>query len=100
VAKILFEYSPGLLEQMNSVVTSSTVVAYALYTLSPETVRKFGHDDLKYTVPFVLYGIFRYLYLIHQRNEGGSPEKVLLTDIPLIINILLYGLTVGIILYL
>jgi 4-hydroxybenzoate polyprenyltransferase len=98
--KILFEYSPGLLEQMNSVVTSSTVVAYALYTLSPETVRKFGHDDLKYTVPFVLYGIFRYLYLIHQRNEGGSPEKVLLTDIPLIINILLYGLTVGIILYL
>ncbi len=98
--KILFEYSPGLLEQMISVVTSSTVVAYALYTLSPETVRKFGHDDLKYTVPFVLYGIFRYLYLIHQKNEGGSPEKVLLTDIPLIINIALYGLTVGIILYL
>ena len=98
--KILYEYSPYFLDQMISVVTSSTVVAYALYTMSEETVKKFNTDNLKFTIPFVIYGIFRYLYLIHQKNEGGSPERILLTDRPLIINILLYGLVVGIVLYL
>jgi len=97
--KILYEYSPYFLDQMISVVTSSTVVAYALYTMSEETVKKFHTDNLKYTIPFVIYGIFRYLYLIHQKNEGGSPERILLNDKPLIINILLYGLVVGLILY-
>ena len=98
--KILFEYSPYLLDQMISVVTASTVITYTLYTVSEDTVSKFGTDRLKFTIPFVLYGIFRYLYLIHQKNEGGSPEHVLLNDLPLIICILLYGLTVGLILYL
>lgn len=97
--KILYEYSPYFLDQMISVVTSSTVIAYALYTMSEETVKKFRTDNLKYTIPFVIYGIFRYLYLIHQKNEGGSPERILLNDKPLIINILLYGLVVGLILY-
>jgi 4-hydroxybenzoate polyprenyltransferase len=92
--KILFEYSPALLDQMISVVTASTVVAYALYTMSAETITKFQTDNLKYTIPFVLYGIFRYLYLIHQKSEGGSPEKILLNDRPLLINIILYLLTV------
>ena len=92
--KILFEYSPALLDQMISVVTASTVVAYALYTMSAETINKFHTDNLKYTIPFVLYGIFRYLYLIHQKSEGGSPEKILLNDRPLLINIILYLLTV------
>jgi 4-hydroxybenzoate polyprenyltransferase len=92
--KILFEYSPALLDQMISVVTASTVVAYALYTMSAETINKFQTDNLKYTIPFVLYGIFRYLYLIHQKSEGGSPEKILLNDRPLLINIILYLLTV------
>lgn len=92
--KILYEYSPGLLDQMISVVTASTVVAYALYTMSEETVTKFQTDNLKYTIPFVLYGIFRYLYLIHQRSEGGSPEKILYNDKPLLLNIILYLLTV------
>lgn len=98
--KILFEYSPYLLDQMISVVTASTVITYTLYTVSEDTVSKFGTDRLKFTIPFVLYGIFRYLYLIHQKNEGGSPEHVLLNDLPLIICVLLYGLTVGLILYL
>ena len=92
--KILFEYSPALLDQMISVVTASTVVAYALYTMSAETINKFQTDNLKFTIPFVLYGIFRYLYLIHQKSEGGSPEKILLNDRPLLINIILYLLTV------
>lgn len=97
--KILYEYSPGLLDQMISVATASTVIAYALYTMSAETVKKFHTDDLKYTIPFVLYGIFRYLYLIHQRQGGGSPEKILLNDKPLIINILLYLFTIWLFIY-
>jgi len=97
--KILYEYSPALLDQMISVVTASTVVAYALYTMSVETITKFQTDNLKYTIPFVLYGIFRYLYLIHQKSEGGSPEKILLNDKPLLINIILYLTTVWLFTY-
>ncbi len=97
--KILFEYSPELLDHMISIVTTATVIVYILYTVSAETVQKFGTDNLKYTAPFVLYGIFRYLYLIHQKNEGGSPEKVLLNDRPLLYGVLLYSVTVCFILY-
>ncbi len=97
--KILFEYSADLLDQMISIVTTTTLIAYILYTISPETVDHFGTDNLKYTVPFVLYGIFRYLYLIHQKNEGGSPEKVLLNDKPILITVILYCLTACYILY-
>lgn len=98
--EILKEYSPYLLDQMIAVVTASTVVAYALYTMSTETVTKFGTKNLEFTIPFVLYGIFRYLYLIHQRKVGGSPERVLLSDWPLLLDILLWVVAVGIILYL
>jgi 4-hydroxybenzoate polyprenyltransferase len=97
--KILFEYSADLLDQMISIVTTTTLIAYILYTISPETVAKFGTDNLKYTVPFVLYGIFRYLYLMHQKNEGGSPERVLLNDKPILITVILYCLTACYILY-
>jgi len=97
--KILFEYSANLLDQMISIVTTTTLIAYILYTISPETVARFGTDNLKYTVPFVLYGIFRYLYLIHQKNEGGSPERVLLNDMPILITVILYCLTACYILY-
>jgi len=97
--RILFEYSPELLDQMISIVTTATVIVYILYTIAEDTVRKFGSDNLKYTTPFVLYGIFRYLYLIHQRNEGGSPEKVLLNDRPILYAVLLYALTVFAVLY-
>lgn len=98
--KILFEYSPELLDHMISIVTTATVIVYVLYTISADTVEKFGTDNLKYTAPFVLYGIFRYLYLIHQKNEGGSPEKVLLNDRPLLYGVVLYAIAVCIILYL
>jgi len=95
----LAEYSPELLDQMISIVTSATVVSYTLYTLSQETVAKFHTTNLKYTIPFVLYGIFRYLYLIYHGKEGGQPERILFTDIPLLIDILLYSILAGIILY-
>ena len=94
---ILKEYSPYLLDQMIGVVTSATLVTYMIFTLSGETIAKFGNMVL--TVPFVLYGIFRYLYLVHIKDKGGQPEEVLLTDIPLQVNILLYGLVVLAIIY-
>lgn len=96
---ILEEYSPYLLDQMISVVTASTVVAYCLYTISPETVAKFGSSRLIYTVPFVLYGIFRYLYLIHKKGEGGSPEYLILKDKAFLAGILLWIASVVFILY-
>ncbi len=96
---ILQEYSPYLLDQMISVVTASTVVAYCLYTISEETVAKFGSSRLIYTVPFVLYGIFRYLYLIHKKGEGGSPEFLILKDKPFLAGILLWIASAVFILY-
>jgi 4-hydroxybenzoate polyprenyltransferase len=87
---ILKEYNTYLLDQMISVVTASTLVAYCLYTISAETVAKFGTRNLIFTVPFVLYGIFRYLYLIHQRAEGGTPEALIIRDKPLLIDIFLW----------
>ena len=87
---ILKEYSPYLLDQMIAVVTASTVIAYCLYTISEETITKFGTTKLIYTVPFVLYGIFRYLYLIHLKSEGGSPEILIIKDRPLLVDIFLW----------
>jgi 4-hydroxybenzoate polyprenyltransferase len=96
---ILKEYSPYLLDQMISVVTASTVIAYCLYTISEETIAKFGSSNLIFTVPFVLYGIFRYLYLIHQKCEGGSPESLLIKDKPFFFGILLWIVSAILILY-
>jgi 4-hydroxybenzoate polyprenyltransferase len=87
---ILREYSPYLLDQMIGVVTAATLVTYMVYTLDGDTVAKFGPHGLVITTPFVLYGIFRYLYLIHQKHEGGHPEELFLTDMPLQLAILGY----------
>jgi len=97
--KSLGEYSPYLLDQMIGVVTASTLLAYAFYTISPETIAKFGTDRLLWTVPFPLYGIFRYLYLVHQREGGGSPSDTLLEDRPILICVALWGAAVVAILY-
>jgi len=87
---ILKEYNTTLLDQMISVVTASTLIAYCLYTISEETVAKFGTRKLIYTVPFVLYGIFRYLYLIHLKAGGGSPESLIIKDKPLLVDLFLW----------
>ncbi len=92
--KSLEHYSTPFLDQMISVVTASTVVAYAFYTLSPEVVDKFGTHWLSLTIPFVLYGVFRYLYLIFHKEMGGSPTKLLLTDPPLLLCVLLWMVSV------
>ena len=97
--KILDKYSPYLLDQLIGVVTATVVVAYMLYTFSTEVSEKLGTEYLYFTVPFVVYGIFRYLYLIHKEDEGGSPTQVLISDKPLLINIILWLVTVVAILY-
>ncbi|HSL20742.1 MAG TPA: decaprenyl-phosphate phosphoribosyltransferase [Vicinamibacterales bacterium] len=96
---ILGEYSPYLLDQMISVVTASTLVAYAFYTISPETQEKFHTNLLGLTLPFPLYGIFRYLYLVHRKDLGGSPSELLLADKPLLLCVALWALTVMAIIY-
>ena len=96
---ILGEYSAYLLDQMIGVVTASTLIAYVFYTISPETVQKFGTQWLGLTIPFPLYGIFRYLYLVHQREGGGSPADLLLTDRPLLACVALWALAVALIIY-
>ena len=88
--RVLEHYSPYFLDQMIMIVTAATVMSYALYTVNPHTVEQFGTSRLIYTIPFVLYGIFRYLYLVHQKESGGNPTKVFLTDKPLLINVVLW----------
>jgi 4-hydroxybenzoate polyprenyltransferase len=97
--EILAEYSPYLLDQMIAVVTASCLMAYAFYTLAPETVEKYQTDRLSWTIPFVLYGIFRYLYLVHGKEEGGSPTDLLLTDRPLLADVALWALALVAIVY-
>jgi 4-hydroxybenzoate polyprenyltransferase len=96
---ILSEYSPQLLDQMIAVVTASTLMAYALYTVAPETQARLGTPLLPLTIPFVLYGIFRYLYLLYRRDLGGNPSEHLLTDRALLLDIALWGVAVVLILY-
>lgn len=95
----LAEYSTHLLDQMIGVVTASCLMSYALYTTADETIARFATDRLIWTLPFVLYGIFRYLYLVHTREQGGSPTDVLLTDRPLLVNLALWAMSVVAIVY-
>ena len=96
---ILAEYNTGLLDQMIAVVTASTVTAYALYTMSPETVAKFRTHWLPATLPFVLYGVFRYLYLLYRRQLGGNPSELFLNDRALLVNTVLWMVAVLLIVY-
>jgi len=96
---VLGKYSERLLDQMTAVATSATVIAYCLYTIAPETVAKFCTPYLILTFPFVLFGIYRYLYLVYRRDEGGEPEKIFISDGPLLIDMLLWLAAVVVILY-
>ena len=97
--KILDRYSPYLLDQLMGVVTASVVVMYMLYTFSPEVSSKLHTENLFLTIPFVVYGIFRYLYLIHKEEKGGSPTKVMISDLPILATVILWILTVIMVLY-
>ena len=97
--RILQEYSPYLLDQMIGVVTASTLVSYVVYTVSSETVQKFHTDLLGITLVFPLYGIFRYLYLVHRKEGGGSPSDLLQNDRPLLACVALWAVSVAAIIY-
>jgi 4-hydroxybenzoate polyprenyltransferase len=97
--RILEEYDPYLLDQMIAVVAASTLVAYIIYCLSSETAERFGTRWLVLTVPFPIYGIFRYLYIVHRKDGGGNPSAMLLKDRPLLACVALWGLTVVAIIY-
>ena len=96
----LEHYSLELIDQMSVVVISAAIMAYSLYTFSaPNLPRLDGQPLMMLTIPFVLYGIFRYQYLIHVKKEGGTPEEIVLKDAPLVADLLLYGITVVILMY-
>jgi 4-hydroxybenzoate polyprenyltransferase len=95
---VLSHYSTGFLDQMSSVLLAVTIVSYIMYTLSSETARQVGNDWLSYSTGFVLYGVFRYLYLVHKRN-GGSPTRTLLTDRSLLVTVILWVAYCGWVIY-
>jgi 4-hydroxybenzoate polyprenyltransferase len=97
--RALAEYSPYLLDQMIGVVTASCLTSYAFYTLAPETVEKYRTNHLALTIPIVIYGIFRYLYLVHRKEQGGSPSDLLLTDRPLLAAVAAWAVAVVLIVY-
>ena len=90
----LAQYNQQLLDQLIAIVSAATIVSYAIYTLWPDTVEKFGTYRLGFTSPLVIFGIFRYLDLVYRHEKGDRPEKILLTDAPLLICIALYGAAV------
>lgn len=90
-------YNEKVLDQLIAMTGASTLVCYALYTQWPETVAKFGSHNLGFTLPFVMFGLFRYVTLVYHHQRGERPEQVLLTDLPLLITVALYAaVTVGI----
>jgi 4-hydroxybenzoate polyprenyltransferase len=96
----LADYTPHFLDQLIGIVTASTVMSYALYTLSEDARTKFPNKRLELTVPLVLFGIFRYLYLVHRRDGGGNPARMLFTDPVLLTSVLLWAAAVIVIIYL
>jgi len=95
----LAQYSLQFLDLMMAISAGAAVVTYALYTLAEETLRRFGSSRLVLTVPFVVYGVFRYLFVIHESSAGGDPVRLFVTDRPTIINGVLWVSVVCVILY-
>jgi 4-hydroxybenzoate polyprenyltransferase len=98
--QILAEYTPHLLDQMIATVTACTIMSYCLYTISERTVHEVGSRDLLLTIPIVIYGIFRYLYLVHRHGQGDAPDQVLLNDMPLLVTVVVYVAAVALVFYL
>ncbi len=97
--KVLSDYDVVFVDQLNTIAATGTIISYALYTVSEKAISAFHSDKLIYTTPFVLYGIFRYLYLLHQKNLGESPTQIVTKDIPIIINSLFWLITCAVIIY-
>lgn len=98
--KVLEHYSVEFVEQMTTICAAGFVFSYALYTVSERTVTMFGTENLIFTTPFVLYGVFRYLYLLHKKHLGESPTDVVLSDVPMLLNFVAYAVAMLVIIYL
>jgi 4-hydroxybenzoate polyprenyltransferase len=97
--RVLAEYSLPLLDQMISSITAATLVAYMIYSVSPDVTEKLGTHSFHLTVPVVVFGMFRYLYLIHRRGEGDDPARLLVTDGPLRLSVLTWIVADVVLLY-
>jgi len=95
----LDEYSAHFLDQLMAIVTSATIIAYAIYTIAPGTVSKYHSPGLVYTIPFVAFGVFRYLYLIQMREGGGNPSRTLFRDLPILLTTLGWLVTAVLVVY-
>ncbi len=93
----LYKYDEKLLDQLIAIISAATIVCYAIYALWPATVEKFGTNALVLTLPFVIFGVFRYLDLVYRHEKGDRPERILLTDAPLLADMALYGICVAVI---
>lgn len=96
---VLAHYTAYLLDQIIIICSTLAIVFYGLYTISSEIAQRIGHQNMVYSVVFVMYGIFRYLYLVHVKKLGDEPGEILATDKPLLMNVLLWILYVGVLLY-
>jgi hypothetical protein len=84
------DYTTPFLNMMIGPLAALSILSYSLYTVSPETMATHGTDRLMFTVPFVTYGVFRYLFLVYRKSEGGDPARLLFRDVPLLVSGLLY----------
>jgi len=90
--RVLDQYSPVLLEQLIAVTASCAILSYGLYTVSPQTTALHGHDNLIYTLPFVIYGVFRYLFLLHHETRGNDTAEDILKDRHLLLTVLCWSI--------
>jgi 4-hydroxybenzoate polyprenyltransferase len=97
--RVLFDYDVTFVDQLNTIAATGTIIAYALYTVSDKALVAFHTDKLIYTTPFVIYGIFRYMYLLHKKNLGESPTQIVTKDIPIIVNSILWFIACSFIIY-
>ena len=96
----LSEYSLSFLDGLIYALVAATLISYSIYTISPATMAKFHSTNMVLTIPFVVYGIFRYTFLVTQKKEGGNPSELLLTDLPLIAAVMLWFVSVVLVLFL
>jgi 4-hydroxybenzoate polyprenyltransferase len=91
IRKTLRQYNIALLDQLVSITTATTLISYIIYVLNADIQEKFGTDQLYLTIPFVVFGIFRYLFLTYSQGKGENPSEIIFTDLPFAINIILWA---------